>query len=84
MYIGRPNNKTMNALAAISTGGIEKTDLQNRTGRETSCNVEHQLSVPFVLIVGDEVKVIYNYGTDTTPLGSESAGIYNGFNGFKI
>ena len=33
---------------------------------------------------GDEIQVIYETGTDTTPLASSSYRLHNGFNGFKI
>ena len=36
------------------------------------------------LFAGDEIDVIYDAGTDTTPIGYASDNVFSGFNGFKI
>ena len=37
-----------------------------------------------VLFAGDEVKVVYIDGTDSTPLLATTTNLYKGFNGFRI
>ena len=35
-------------------------------------------------LTGDEVRVVYRFGPDTTPLSANTSYFYNGFTGFRI
>ena len=72
-----PHAMRRHLLLRVNMDGILKI-------KKTCCLKKNKLLIVFTL-TGDMVQVVYEQGTDTTPLYDDTASYYyNGFTGFRI
>ena len=63
---------------------LDWDDIEASQNQGPPLSLQKRFHIDKSYFAGDEIRVIYDSGSDTSPLGWNSVNLYHGFNGFKI